>query len=104
MYTLGEKITQLLKENNMSQKELAARINTTEISISRYVHNTRQPKSDVLSRIAAVLNTTTDELLGRDLPNDDESEYLKIHRLIARNASKMSAEKKQELIKKLLEE
>lgn len=103
MYTLGEKITQLLTENNMSQRELAARIDSTEMSVSRYVHNTRQPKGDVLARIASALNTTTDELLGRDLPKDDESEYLKIHRLIARNASKMSAEKKQELIKTLLE-
>ncbi len=103
MHTLGEKIAQLLKENTMSQRELAARIDSTEMTVSRYVRNERQPKAEVLARIAAVLNTTTDELLGRELPKDDESEYLKIHRLIARNASKMSAEKKQELIKALLE-
>lgn len=103
MHTLGEKIAQLLKEKTMSQRELAARIDSTEMTVSRYVRNERQPKAEVLARIAAVLNTTTDELLGRELPKDDESEYLKIHRLIARNASKMSAEKKQELIKALLE-
>lgn len=103
MHTLGEKIAQLLKEKTMSQRELAARIDSTEMTVSRYVRNERQPKAEVLARIAAVLNTTTDELLGRELSKDDESEYLKIHRLIARNASKMSAEKKQELIKALLE-
>ncbi len=103
MHTLGEKIAQLLKEKTMSQRELAAIVDSTEMTVSRYVRNERQPKAEVLARIAAVLNTTTDELLGRELPKDDESEYLKIHRLIARNASKMSAEKKQELIKALLE-
>lgn len=104
MYTLGEKLAQLLKENNMSQRELAAKIDSTEMTVSRYVRNERQPKADIISKIAAALNTTTDDLLGREVPKDDNSEYLKIHRLIARNASKMNAEKKQELIKALLEE
>lgn len=103
MYTLGEKLAQLLKENRMSQRELAAKIDSTEMTVSRYVRNERQPKADVISKIAVALNTTTDELLGRDTPKDDNSEYLKIHRLIARNASKMTTEKKQDLIKALLE-
>ena len=104
MYTLGEKLAQLLKENNMSQRELAAKIDSMEMTVSRYVRNERQPKADIISKIAAALNTTTDDLLGREVSKDDNSEYLKIHRLIARNASKMNAEKKQELIKALLEE
>ncbi len=104
MTSLGKRIEQLLKENDMSQRELAARIDSTEMTVSRYVRDERQPKADVLSKIATVLNVTTDELLGRDVPKDDTSEYLKIHRLIARNASKMTPEKKQELIKALLEE
>ncbi len=104
MTSLGNRIEQLLKENNMSQRELAARIDSTEMTVSRYVRDERQPKADVLSKIATVLNVTTDELLGREISKDDNSEYLKIHRLIARNASKMTPEKKQELIKALLEE
>lgn len=104
MTSLGKRIEQLLKENNMSQRELAARIDSTEMTVSRYVRDERQPKADVLSKIATVLNVTTDELLGREISKDDNSEYLKIHRLIARNASKMTPEKKQELIKALLEE
>ena len=104
MYTLGEKLAQLLKENRMSQRELAAKINSTEMTVSRYVRNERQPKAEVISRSSAALKRTTDELLGREVPKDDNSEYLKIHRLIARNASKMTPEKKQQLIKALLEE
>lgn len=104
MASLGNKISQLLKESNLSQRELAARIDSTEITVSRYVRDERQPKAEVLSKIATALNTTTDDLLGRNESKDEITEYLKIHRLIARNASKMTPEKKQELIKALLGE
>jgi transcriptional regulator with XRE-family HTH domain len=103
MNTLGDKISELLKESGMTQRELASRIGSTEMTVSRYVRNERQPKAEILSKIAEALNTTTDYLLGRDLVNDDESEFMKIHRLIARNASKMTPEKKNELIRTLLD-
>jgi transcriptional regulator with XRE-family HTH domain len=103
MNTLGDKISELLKESGMTQRELASKIGSTEMTVSRYVRNERQPKAEILSKIAEALNTTTDYLLGRDLVNDDESEFLKIHRLIARNASKMTPEKKNELIRTLLD-
>ena len=103
MNTLGDKISELLKESGMTQRELASKIGSTEMTVSRYVRNERQPKAEILSKIAEALNTTTDYLLGRDFVNDDESEFLKIHRLIARNASKMTPEKKNELIRTLLD-
>ena len=103
MNTLGDKISELLKESGMTQRELASKIGSTEMTVSRYVRNERQPKAEILSKIAEALNTTTDYLLGRDLVNDDESEFLKIHRLIARNASKMTPEKKNELIRTSLD-
>lgn len=103
MNNLGDKISELLKESGMTQRELASKIGSTEMTVSRYVRNERQPKAEVLSKIAEALNTTTDDLLGRDLVNDDEDEFMKIHRLIARNASKMTPEKKNELIRTLLD-
>ncbi len=103
MNTLGDKISELLKESGMTQRELASKIGSTEMTVSRYVRNERQPKAEILSKIAEALNTTTDYLLGRDIVNDDESEFMKIHRLIARNASKMTPEKKNELIRTLLD-
>ncbi len=102
MTTLGEKLAILLKENNMNQKELAEKINSTEMTVSRYVRDERQPRAEVLSRIAYILNTTTDDLLSRAEPLDDEAEFQNIHRLITRNADKMSVEKKQRLIAALL--
>lgn len=102
--TLGEKLAILLKENDMTQKELAEKIKSTEMTVSRYVRDERQPKAAVLSKIASALNTSTDDLLSRKDYSDDEAEFQKLHRLIARNASKMSVEKKQKLIATLLKD
>jgi transcriptional regulator with XRE-family HTH domain len=104
MMTLGEKLAILLKENNMTQKELAEKIKSTEMTVSRYVRDERQPKAAILSKIASALNTSTDDLLSRTDSSDDEAEFQKLHRLIARNASKMSVEKKQKLIATLLKD
>jgi transcriptional regulator with XRE-family HTH domain len=104
MMTLGEKLAILLKENDMTQKELAEKIKSTEMTVSRYVRDERQPKAAVLSKIASALNTSTDDLLSRKDYSDDEAEFQKLHRLIARNASKMSVEKKQKLIATLLKD
>ena len=104
MITLGEKLAILLKENDMTQKELAEKIKSTEMTVSRYVRDERQPKAAVLSKIASALNTSTDDLLSRKDYSDDEAEFQKLHRLIARNASKMSVEKKQKLIATLLKD
>ncbi len=64
--TFGEKVLLLLKKNQMTQKELAEKIHTTEASISRYTNNTRLPKGDMVVKIANALHTTTDFLLSEE--------------------------------------
>lgn len=102
MYSLGNKIAKLLKENDMTQRELATKIDSTEMTVSRYVRNERQPKADVIAKIAAALHTTTDDLLGTEAETNGD-DFLKIHRLIARNSRNMTVEQKQEIIKTLLD-
>ncbi len=102
MPQLGDRIYQLLRENRMSQRELAAKIGSTEMTVSRYVRNERQPKAEVLARIAHALNTTADELLGQEPLA--ENEFSHIHRLVARNKKSLSQKERNELMKVLLEE
>lgn len=65
-----KRLTELLEKNNMSQRELAIKIEVQEATISRYIHGDRRPTSVILSRIADALNTTSDYLLGKtDNPN-----------------------------------
>ena len=64
MPTLGEQIKDLRIKNGMTQEELAQKLNTTKAAISRYESNQRQPKLEVLTSIAMILNANPDELFG----------------------------------------
>lgn len=101
--TLGGRIAELLEKNDLTQRELAEKVGVTEVSMSRYISNDRTPKGPVIANIATALHTTSDYLLGTEEVGDFESEYYKIHRLIARNASQMTRKQRNELINALLE-
>lgn len=74
----GKRLSDLLYQRNLSQKELAAMSNTTEATISRYLSRDRTPQVEIVISIAKALNVTTDYLLGiTDNPTvcgDDSSE------------------------------
>ena len=103
--TLGGRIAELLTQLNMTQRELAEKVYVTEVSMSRYIKGDRVPKGPVIANIATALHTTTDYLLNGNSSEsgDFESEYYMIHRLIAKNASKMTSKQRRELINALLE-
>lgn len=94
---LGDKIIELLKEQQMTQKELAERIGLTETAISRYINGSREPKPDIIANMATALHTTADYLLGIENQHS-------LQRIIARNAKKMTDEEKKDLIKAILGE
>lgn len=86
MSTFSERVTALMNELKLSQKELAARVGVTESAMSYYVKGVRTPRSDVLTRMAKALNTTTDYLLGTTNTSSDELHY------IQRNLGKLDSE------------
>lgn len=61
---IGENIKVLRSAKNMTQTDLADRINVTKATISAYENSTRMPSYDVLIKIASVFHVTTDNLLG----------------------------------------
>lgn len=65
MESIGQRLERLLDEQNMTQRELAHKVGVTEVTIGRYVKDTREPKGYALADIAQALNTSTDYLLGR---------------------------------------
>ncbi len=99
MSIFTERLSSLLAKNNMSQRELSERIGVTTATLCRYVSGDRLPKSDTIANIATALNTTSDYLLGRE--TDDEFDFPKIERLIARNAANMTSAEKKKLINAL---
>ena len=91
MSVFSERISELMKNNRLSQKELAAKAGVTESAISYYVKGERTPRSDVLTRIAKALGTTTDYLLGNTSETtlnstDEDLQYLQ------RNLGKLNTE------------
>lgn len=60
-----DKISKLLEENNFTQRELAQKINVTEVTISRYLSGERRPRIEIVNKIADVFNVSIDYLFGK---------------------------------------
>lgn len=55
----------LLKDNNFTQKEFAARYNFSKNQIHYWVKNKAQPDFDTLIILCNIFNVSADYLLGR---------------------------------------
>lgn len=65
MSEVGQILTELRKEKNLGQKELAALLNMSVSTISNYENNVHSPDLVTLSKLATFFQVTTDYLLGR---------------------------------------
>ena len=64
MINFGNKLKLLRLQDNMTQEQLAQKLNLTKSGISAYETGLRLPSYDVLIRIAKIFNVSTDYLLG----------------------------------------
>ncbi len=64
MLEFSKKIKELRKLRNLTQDQLAKRLQVTKSTISAYESNTRFPSLDMLVKISKTFNITTDYLLG----------------------------------------
>src|SRR5690606_41423361 len=62
---IGERLTQLRKQNKMTQEQIAKRLGIHRGTYSNYEANKRAPDYEMLQKIADVFGVTTDYLLGR---------------------------------------
>ena len=53
-----------MENANMTQIELANKIGTTNVTISRYMSGERSPRIEIVAEIAKVFNVSIDYLLG----------------------------------------
>mgnify|MGYP002523480577 CR=1 FL=1 len=65
MTTLGQRIKQLRKENNLSQEALAYLLHVERTTITGYETKDRIPDITILIRMAEIFNVSLDELVGR---------------------------------------
>jgi len=99
--SLGERISELLTKYGLTQRELAEKVNVTEVSMSRYIRGDRMPRGPILANIATVLHTTPEYLLNQEADEDPELVYYRTQRAIARNAKNWTNKQKADLVNAL---
>ena len=63
--SFGKRITEVRKEKEMSQDQLARILQTTTTTIGRYERDEVKPSIDVATKLADALNVSLDYLVGR---------------------------------------
>ena len=64
MLNIGERITQLRKQQSLSQEELAKKVGVSRTIIGNYERNANAPSVEVLVKLARVFNVSVDFLIG----------------------------------------
>lgn len=99
---IGDKMKELMKTKNITQKELALRLNVQEATVSRYINNNREPNAENLANIATALNTTVDYLIGKSVSSETNYDFGQLKLFVARNATNLTQQEKVDIIKILL--
>lgn len=75
---IGKRVRELRIKKGLSQQELGSAIGVTKVSICGYENGTRIPTLDKLAKLADILESTTDYLLGREVPimNEENKTYI----------------------------
>jgi len=106
-----KRLVELMENDDMTQMELAEKIGTTNVTISRYISGERSPRIEIVAEIAKTFNVSIDYLLGlpsgknrRFVENESMIELYKIvsHLGFLDNEHKLSKEQVT-LIRKLLD-
>lgn len=77
MYSFGKRLKKIRRQKGLSQKELAARIDAKNSTVSNWEQGVARPDVDMLAVICAALEVSADELLDIKLPDDVYSDMEK---------------------------
>ena len=64
MKVFAQRLRELRKDKNLSMKQLAKELNTTDAAISNWENEINEPKISYLVSIAKFFDVSTDYLLG----------------------------------------
>ncbi len=73
---IGRFIAELRKEKNMTQQELADKLNVTDRAVSHWENGRRLPDISLLKELGNVFNVTIDEIIGGKKMTEDEQKEL----------------------------
>jgi transcriptional regulator with XRE-family HTH domain len=68
--SIGKRISDLRKQHNLTQEELAKRVGISRAALSHYEKDRREPDSETIKKFATYFNVTTDSLYGMFNPQE----------------------------------
>lgn len=69
----GEILKKIRQDNNLTQEELAKKIDTSRSNIANYENNKNMPSIEILDKLSKLFNCSTDYLLGKsDIRNPEK--------------------------------
>lgn len=77
MMVLSDRLKQSISERGITQRQLAALCDTTEVSVSRWVRGKRVPDAETLYKLCKALDVSADYLLGLSEERANNMEKLK---------------------------
>lgn len=69
--TIGEMISSLRKEKNMTQNDLAEKMNVTDKAVSKWERNVSCPDVNSIPKLAEILGVSVEELLNAQTKQED---------------------------------
>ena len=94
----ASRLSFLLKQRGLSQRDLAEMVDLTPAAISRYVSGERRPKAIIVAKIAKTLGVQPEDLTGTCAEQEVDGAV----QLIARNANCLSDDQRDQLIKAII--
>lgn len=73
---LSENLKTIRKQKGLSQEELAIRLNVVQQTISKWEKGISVPDSDMLIRLAEILEVNVGDLLGKKIEEEDKRDAL----------------------------
>ena len=73
MESFGARLAELRRQHNLTQNDIADRLNISAQAVSKWENDLTSPDIDTLLKLADIFNISTDELLGK---NKIETVYL----------------------------
>lgn len=75
---MGRLISSLRKEKNMTQQELADKLNITDKAVSKWERGLSYPDISLIPKLSEILDIDPNKLLGSNSKNDTQNEIKKI--------------------------
>lgn len=92
----NDKVLNLMKEQGLSQKQLAQKSGIAESSVSRYLKSNKRPRLDIVINFAKILGVKPEYLLDDDDIKEDA--FTLISTAVARKGNELTPEEKNKLI------